>query len=417
MRRVALVSGTLATAFLLTTAACQTNTTPDPGNSGEGGLQATPEARLFAQKTNDFSFDFLKQVNEEQKKEENIFVSPLSLHTALGLLLNGAAGQTADEMKKAMHLEGVSLADANQTYEFLQKALPTADPKVTTKLANSIWYRNGFPVEPAYLDATKKTFNAQVSGENFSNPTPVINKINQWASDNTNGKIKNVIQEIKEEQVLFLLNALYFKGDWKYQFDPKSTSDSPFSLASGSEKPVKMMTMTAGLRHAFRPTYGAFELPYGDGTYSMTVLLPNENSSADALINSLNATEWADLQTAMKESKLMIGLPKFTLEYEAQLNNVLAKMGMSTAFSDRADFSGISKSQGLKVSYVKQNTFVAVDEKGTEAAAVTSIGVEVTSMGPSLFCNRPFVFLITEKGTGSVLFMGKIVNPETATQP
>ncbi|GAB3332884.1 serpin family protein [Larkinella ripae] len=415
MKKVALVSSLLATAVFLTTAGCQTANDQSP-NPGTGGLKPTAEARLFAQKTNDFSFDFLKRVNEQHKKDDNIFVSPLSLHMALGMLLNGAAGQTADEMKKAMHLDGVSLADANLTYEFLMQGLPTADPKVTTKLANSIWYRNGFSVEPSYFNATKKTFNAQISGEDFSNPTPVINKINQWASDNTNAKIKKVIQEIKDDQVLFLLNALYFKGDWKYQFDPKNTFDSPFALVSGSEKQVKMMNLNTSLRHAFRPTYGAFELPYGDGTYAMTVLLPTGSSTADAIIKNLNATEWADLQLAMKESKVAVGLPKFTMEYEATLNDALAQMGMPTAFSNGADFSGISTKQGLKVSYVKQNTFVAVDEKGTEAAAVTSIGVEVTSMPPSLICDRPFVFLITEKGTGSVLFMGKIVNPQTTLQ-
>lgn len=413
MRRIAFVSSTLATAFLLTTASCQTDKAPDPASPG---LKATPEARLFAQKTNDFSFDFLKRVNEQQRKDENIFVSPLSLHMALGMLLNGAAGQTADEMKKAMHLDGVSLADANQTYEFLMQGLPSADPKVTTKLANSIWYRNGFSIEPSYLDVTKKTFNAQISGEDFNNPAPVINKINQWASDNTNAKIKNVIQEIRGDQVLFLLNALYFKGDWQYQFEPKNTADASFRLVSGAEKPVKMMTMTANLRHAFQPTYGAFELPYGNGTYSMTVLLPNTNSSADAVIDNLNATEWADLQQAMKASKVAVGLPKFTLEYEANLNDALSQLGMPTAFTNAANFSGISTKEGLRVSYVKQNTFVAVDEKGTEAAAVTSIGVEVTSAGPALICDRPFVLLITEKETGSVLFMGKIVNPQTTLQ-
>ncbi|MFC5410934.1 serpin family protein [Larkinella bovis] len=411
MKRVTFFSCLItASVGLLPMAGCQTDTTaPNPGT---GGLKPTAQARLFAQKTNDFSFDFLKRINAQHKEDENIFVSPLSLHMALGMLLNGADGQTADEMKKAMHLDGVSLADANQTYEFLRKGLPTADPKVTTKLANSIWYRNGFSVEPSYLDVTKQTFDAQISGEDFSNPTPVINKINQWASDNTNAKIKKVITEVKDEQVLFLLNALYFKGDWKYQFDPKNTGEEPFTLVSGVDKRVPIMTMNSVIRHAFRPTYGAFELPYGDGTYAMTVLLPHSNSP-DALINSLNATEWADLQQAMRESKIAVGLPKFTLEYEANLNNVLKQMGMPSAFTDAANFSRISTRQGLKVSYVKQNTFVAVDEKGTEAAAVTSIGVEVTSLPPSLICNRPFVFLITEKGTGSVLFMGKIVNPET----
>jgi len=411
MKKVTLLSKArtvLAATALATLAACQSNS-PDPNTNK---LQSTPAARQFAQKTNNFSFDFLKRINEQEQRSENIFISPLSLHMALGMLLNGAEGQTADEIKKALQLDGVSLEEANQTYAMLINGLPGADPKVTTKLANSVWYRSNFTPEPSYLSMTKDIFKAQISGEDFSNPA-TVEKINRWASDNTNGTIKKVVTEIKPEQVLFLLNALYFKGDWQYPFNTQQTADYPFELASGQEKSVKLMSMTRNLRHTDRDKYSAFELPYGNGTYTMTVLLPKAESSVNAVINALNATEWSALQQTMSESKVNVGLPRFTLSYEATLNSTLGQLGMPTAFTDAANFAKISKTTGLKISTVKQNTFVAIDEKGTEAGAVTSIGVEVTSMPPSIICDRPFLFLITEKQTGSVLFMGKIGNPDS----
>jgi len=399
----------LSAVVALTLGSCNRDNTPQPS-----GQKFVPSAgaRQFAVKTNDFSFDFLKGVNEQQKKDENIFVSPLSLHMALGMLLNGAGGQTAEEMRKTLRLDNLSAEDANAIYKQLMEGLPQADPKVTTKLANSIFYRQGFDVEQAFIQKSQDFFKAKVSAEDFGSPTAVA-RINQWASDNTNGKIKEVIKEISRDQVMFLMNALYFKGDWKYQFDPKDTQDAPFTLVSGQKKTVKMMRQTSTLRRAYRPTYAAVELPYGDGTYSMTVLLPNEGSSADALIRSMNAGEWSQLQQGMAEGKTTVGLPKFTLEYESNLNAVLQQMGMPTAFTTQADFTGLNRAGNLRISFVKQNTFVAVDEKGTEAAAVTTIGVELTSVGPGpIVCDRPFVVLITEKQTGAVLFMGKIVDPK-----
>jgi serine protease inhibitor len=404
-RTLAIPALTLA----LTFSSCQRDNAPVPE---KGTFQPTAGARQFASKTNDFSFNFLKEVNQNQAANENIFVSPLSLHMALGMLLNGADGATAEEIKKTLKLDGVSLTEANEVWQQLLTGLPNADPKVTTTLANAIFHDNDFAAEAGFLNTNKSFFNAQISGEDFANQA-TVGKINQWASDNTNGKINKIVNQIQPNEVLFLLNALYFKGDWKYQFNAEQTQDMPFTLVEGGQKTVRMMKMNRELRRAFRPNYTAFELPYGDGTYAMTVLLPSETSSADALIKSLSASEWNQLQTEMTAGTMMIGLPKFTLEYEGNLNGVLSKLGMPTAFTDRADFSKISTKDGLTVTSVRQNTFVAVDEKGTEAAAVTGIGVGVTSAPASYFCDRPFVVAITEKQTGAVLFIGKIVNPES----
>jgi len=399
----AIAAGTL----LLATLSCTDHSTqPD---STAGGLRVSAP---FATQTTDFAFDLLKRVNEQEKREVNTFVSPLSLHIALGMLLNGANGQTAQEIQKTLKLDAQTLTEANQTYANLMENLPGIDPKVKLTLGNSVWYRNNFTVETAFQDVLRQRFKAEVTPLDFTSPT-AKDRINQWASDQTNGKIKTVIKEIKPEHVLFLLNALYFKGDWKTQFKTEKTVDMPFKLLSGGTKPVKMMRMNMPLRRIFRPTYTAFELPYANGNFAMTVLLPNANSSADALINTLNTAEWTAVQKGMTEGAIDIGLPRFTLEYEIGLNDVLSKMGMPTVFTDAANLSGINKNRGLKVDFVKQNTFVAVDEKGTEAAAVTSIGVVVTSLPASYLCDRPFVIMIHEKISGTVLFMGKIVHPQT----
>ncbi len=394
--------------LLLTALSCTKPVDNPQVDSTAGALRVSAP---FATQTTDFAFDLLKRVNE-QDKGVNTFVSPLSLHIALGMVLNGAKGQTAQEIQKTLKLDAQTLAEANQTYANLMENLPGVDPKVKLTLANSVWYRNNFTVETAFQDVLRQSFKAEVTPLDFASPT-AKDRINQWASDQTNGKIKNVIQEVKPEHVMFLLNALYFKGDWKTQFKADQTVDMPFKLGSGSTKNVKMMRMNAPLRRAFRPTYTAFELPYANGNFAMTVLLPNVNSSADALINSLNTAEWNAVQKDMTEGAMDIGLPRFTLEYEIGLNSVLAKMGMPTVFTDAADLSGINRNGALKVDFVKQNTFVAVDEKGTEAAAVTSIGVVVTSVPVAYLCDRPFLFVIHEKTSGTVLFTGKIVDPQT----
>lgn len=392
---------------LLTAVSCKNSTVTPTPDVPVGELRvSTP----FADQTTQFAFDLAKQVNTAEGQTRNVFISPLSLHIALGMILNGANGQTAQEIQKTLKLDAQTLTEANTTYQNLMENLPTVDPGVTVTLANSVWNRNTFPVETSFQDILKTTFKADVSAENFDDPA-TVGKINAWASQKTNGKIPKVIDQIQENDVMFLLNALYFKGDWKTQFDPSKTMDSPFNLASGGTTNVKMMRLENVFRQAFRSTYTAIELPYGSDKYAMTVLLPSQNTTADALINSLSSTDWAQLQKDMTAGEIDFGLPKFTLSYEIKLNNALSALGMPTAFTDRADFTKINAKGGLTLSFVKQNTFVAVDEKGTEAAAVTTGGVSTTSARVPTLCDRPFVFVIHEKTSGTVLFVGKIADP------
>ncbi|MFD2932171.1 serpin family protein [Spirosoma flavum] len=399
--------------MLLTAVSCNTSNVspmPDTGTVSELRVPAP-----FVDQTTQFAFDLVQRVNTLEGQAKNIFISPLSLHIALGMIMNGANGQTAQEIQKTLKLDAQTLTEANATYRNLITNLPAVDSKVTVTLANSVWYRNTFLVENSFQDLLKQTFNAEISAQDFNNPA-TVNTINSWASQKTNGKIPKVIDQIKPENILFLLNALYFKGDWTTQFDATKTINAPFKLVSDATTNVRMMRLNTELNRAFRPTYTAFELPYGaDKTsgpaYSMTVLLPAENTTADALINSLNSTEWTQLQKDMTKGTMDIGLPKFTLSYEVNLNNTLSAMGMPTAFTDHADFTKISTQSGLTLSFVKQNTFVAVDETGTEAAAVTTGGISTTAVQLPILCDRPFVIVIHEKSSGTVLFVGKIADP------
>ncbi|MBC8154583.1 MAG: serpin family protein [Bacteroidetes bacterium] len=406
---IAILTITITAAAMVTVASCQKtgstgSVTPQPGT----GLRISAP---FTSQTTDFAFDMFNRVNTAEGRDKNVFVSPLSLHIALGMILNGANGQTQQEIQRALKLDAQTLAEANQTYQNLMENLPGLDTRVTMGLANSVWYRSTFQVVPTFQEVLKITFKAKVSAENFGDPA-TVGKINAWASEQTKGRIPKVIDQIQPDNVLFLLNALYFKGDWQKPFDPKATQDSPFALASGQQTTVRMMRLNTVLRRAFRPTYTAVELPYGSDNYAMTALLPAPTTNADALIQSLTASEWSQAQTAMVAGKVDLGLPKFTLNYEINLNNVLAGMGMPTAFTDRADFTKINAGGEMLLSFVKQNTFVAVDEKGTEAAAVTTGAVSTVSIQEPTLFDRPFVVVIHEKTSGVVLFMGKIAHPK-----
>ncbi|AQG81495.1 serpin family protein [Spirosoma montaniterrae] len=405
-----LTTSTLLIASLLGAASCQ-NQLVGPGQPVGQVRVSAP----FASQTTDFAFDFAKQVSQREGIAKNTFVSPLSLHMALGMILNGANSQTAEEIQKTLKLDAQTLADANATYQNLMTNLPAVDPKVTLALANSVWYRNTFQVATSFQDLLRESFKAEISAQNFDDPATVGN-INGWASQKTNGKIPKVIDQISSDNVMFLMNALYFKGDWKTQFKPDETTDTPFTLASGATVNARMMRLNTKLRRAFKANYTAFELPYGSDKFAMTVLLPTPTTTADALIQSLSGNDWTQLQKDMAEGTIDIGLPKFTLNYEIKLNDALKAMGMPTAFTDRADFTKINPNGRLFLSFVKQNTFVAVDEKGTEAAAVTTGGISVTSMPASYICDRPFAFIIHEKTSGTVLFVGKIADP-TQTAP
>lgn len=369
-----------------------------------------------ASSTNEFAFSFFQTLQESADPAKNIFVSPLSLHIALGMLVNGAEGGTADEIRKVLKVEGINADKLNSAYAAYLKGLPEVDSSVDLHLANSLWYKNGIKVRQSYLNLLGTNFKAAIAAEDFSSPA-TVNKINQWASDNTNGKIPKVIESISSDQVLFLLNALYFKGDWYSKFDHKNTKEENFKQENGQTKKVQMMYGEHPAHFVQMEGVSGVRLGYGGGEFVMTLLMPDESTSLTDYLTSFNSSKWKSVQANLKKNQVFVGLPRFGLEYEVSLNTTLEKMGMPLAFSDQTDFSRMFENSMAKVSEVKQNTFLQIDEKGTEAAAVTTIGMVETSAPmpyvPRIVFDRPFIMVISDKATDSILFMGKMVNPES----
>ncbi|MCU7693410.1 serpin family protein [Haoranjiania flava] len=398
----------------LTFTGCTKST--DGGAKPDADSQAKPIEikQEVANATSSFAFDFFKTVQTEYVADDNIFLSPLSLHMALGMVVNGAGNDTKSEILKALHAENINIKDLNVAYSKLLQELPAADPKVKMTLANAIFHKTSFPFETVYLNQMKNDFNAQVTGLPFVPSDVAI--INKWANDNTNGKIPKVLQALDPHLVMILMNALYFKGDWTRKFDKKDTKDEQFTGENGARKTVKMMKQEGVFDYTENEDYQVINLPYGNQQFRATILLPKPGKSIKSIYNSLSLSGWDELQQKMRGTNTIVSLPKFKLEKDTVLNNTLKKMGMTKAFNESlADFSTMSKVKPLFIGFVKQNTFVEVNEEGTEAAAVTTTGMLSTS-APQLKtvifnCNRPFGIIISEKTSNTILFMGRIMHP------
>jgi serpin B len=357
----------------------------------------------------DFTFGLFREVNK-RKAGNNVFVSPLSAAVALAMTAQGSAGATETAMRTTLGFPNQTLAGMGDGYRGLMTLLLGLDPSVTLRSANAIWYSNILPVEPSFIDASKQLFNADVRSANFADVATTLGQINGWVSTQTNGKITKVLDAIEADQRMFLLNALYFKGAWRDKFDARLTAPATFTNAGGSAKQVPTMHRDGSLKWMRGDGYQAVDLPYGNGAFSMTVLLPDAGRTADALATSLDAAGWATLVAALHPAPVNLSLPKFTLTYDDEWTDVLTTLGMGVAFTDRADFTRISRQGGLQIAFVKQNTFVDVNEEGTEAAAVTTVGIVVTSapVAQVMRVDRPFVFAIRERLSGAVLFVGKV---------
>jgi len=332
----------------------------------------------------------------------------------LGMLLNGAEKETAQEIQKALKMDDVALSELNAAYKILINDLPVADSKVSLGLANSVWYRSDFTVENNFQSVLKSAFESEITGLPFDDAAKDC--INKWASDKTNGRIKKVLDQISPNHVMFLLNALYFKGDWKFKFDPKKTENTPFKLENGQSKNVKMMFASSDFKTGSGGNYDAIQLPYANGQFNMTLLVPKGQNTVDDVLRGVTGDGWSQLNSKMTERGVTVGLPKFTLGYSGQLKATLKKMGIQRAFDESAQLGNINKTARLYVDFVKQDAFLGIDEQGTEAAAVTTIGVGLTSAGsepPRFICDRPFGLIISENTSNTILFMGRIKNPES----
>lgn len=352
---------------------------------------------------------FREIVNDDEEHDKNIFISPLSVAMNLAMVYNGAAGSTEDAMQQTLELTEMTIDEVNEAYCGLIDVLPEIDSKVDFRIANSIWYRQDRGLEQEFLNICATYFKAMVSGLDFNDPASV-DIINDWVSENTNGKITEIIDSINPLDVMFLINAIYFKGDWTYKFDKDETEDDYFTLPDGSQKQCKMMKQEGAFQYFETNELQAIDLPYGDEYFRMTIFLPMPEKHIDSVIADFSEENWELWLGSFQEEELRLQLPKFTIEYGKDLEDILAALGMGIAFTESADFTNMRASGGLSISKVKHKTYIQVDEEGTEAAAATS--TTMTESGPPLMrVDRPFFFVIWDNHSQVILFIGKIVEP------
>lgn len=377
-------------------------------------LTSSEEALITSGNT--FSFNiFQKIVADEQEK--NVFISPLSISMALGMTLNGAGGETKAGIKQTLGMSEMDLQAINRSYQSFITLLSELDSKVEMDIGNSVWGGKGFSINQSFKDTLKTYFDARADELDFSKPS-AVDVINGWVNDQTKGRIEKIMDgSIPSDIVLYLINTVYFKGNWLAQFDSDDTKPEDFYLEDGSIVQVDMMSRGELSLAEFRSDKVEMaEIAFGDSLYQMMILMPADTLTpidkfVQRSLTASNLETWID---QLKPREMILKLPKFESSYKKKLNDILADMGMEEAFSEsHADFSNINPDVALFISEVIHKANISVNEEGSEAAAVTSVGFGTTSASgpPAFIVNRPFVYLIRERISGTLLFAGMMKNP------
>ena len=382
---------------------------------GFGLHAASPDdQQKLASANADFAFRLLRQLAKDQPGT-NIFISPYSASTVLQMACNGARGQTKTEMQQVLGTTDLADEAVNAAHKDCDRSINSQGTNVSLSFANAIWYRKGVPVKPEFLSCNQQFFGATVDALDFNDPRS-IGLMNAWASEQTCGRINRIVGGPIDPLIdLFLANAVYFKGKWAEPFDVKSTKDRVFYLPAGRQKRVPMMEQTRKFAYRRENGYQAVRLSYQGWDLAMYVFLPDAGSSPERLINIENGNSWQwFIAPGFSDRKGTLVLPRFKLAYSVELKQPLKAMGMEAAFG-KADFSGIAD-RGLVVSAVRQKAFVEVNEEGTEAAAVTMMAmtnsIEMNPPKPfQMIVDRPFLFLIEDQQTKTILFMGMVFDP------
>ena len=369
----------------------------------------------LVEKTNDFGFNLYKNLAREN---ENIMISPVSVSLAMAMVYNGANGATREDMARALNVQGLELDRLNKNNLALLYYLTSADPELTLNIANSIWMLEDFKFSEAFVATVKNDYQAEAKKLDFADPKSA-DVINKWVNDKTRGTIDQIVTPpIDSQTIMFLINAVYFKGSWTSPFETELTSEQAFNLVDGQTVTVPTMYQSGSFDYLKTSGFQALRLPYGeDEQMAMVLFLPDQNTSLSEFQNQLNQDNWSNWQAHFEAKAGTLMLPKFTMEYEKSLNQVLAELGMGIAFEPgKADFSGLAAAAAddIYISNVKHKTFIEVDETGTEAAAVTSVEVGTTSMPAydfELNFDRPFFYAIEDSETGAIVFMGAVLDP------
>jgi serine protease inhibitor len=361
--------------------------------------------------SNAFGFGLMREVLTASGPGENVVISPFSASMALGMVLNGTAGPTESGIRSTLGWDAASATPAiNGAYRDLNRLIGTLDSSVTLTSANAIWYRQGFAVEPAFLQTARDFFSATVQSADFTAPG-TLTAINDWASRNTNGRIPRVLDRIEGDEMMFLLNALYFKGTWRTRFEARDTRPRTFTTASGQAVQLPFMHRTVGTSRLFYGTdFSMLELPYGNGAYVMDLVVPRDGLSLADLAGRLAGQGLATAVQGLRDrEEVPLAVPRFRITSTLQLKQPLSTLGMGQAFDcTRADFTRLTSARNTCISFVKQDAMIDVNEEGTEAAAVTSIGIRTVSVPAEFAVDRPFLFLIRERLSNTTYFMGAV---------
>lgn len=403
-----------ALSLLSILAACQNDENPSkPEPKPRKDISLTRVEQSLLDANTDFAFRFFSQVCNTEDEKPNVFVSPLSASLCLSMITNGASGNTLTEMQDVLGFpaSSFSLDDLNNYNQKLTTALLDLDNTTQLGIANSIWVKQGFKVYDSFVNVNKQMYDAQVQELDFTSPT-AKDVINRWCAEQTNDCIKEVITEIPANARMYLLNALYFKGIWASQFEKSATRQENFTNSDGTQQKVNMMNQTEMFNYTKNSTFSIAELPYGNEAFSMVILLPSGGKTLDESLSELTSENWKEWNSNMAGKQLQVKLPRFKVEYDKTLIDDMIAMGMKDAFDgNKADFSKMSAAE-LYVGVLQQFTYINVDEEGTEAAAVTVGGMLDSAVGLPVtipfYVDSPFAFMIKEKSTGAILFMGKV---------
>ena len=396
--------------LLLALGGCQKDPLPNNGPDKEfSPIVLTKAEEDINAGVNEFGLKLYRSLYNKDK----VFISPLSVSLALSMTAYGARGTTEQEMIATLGFGNATRDQVGGYYKKMVPALVEADNRTTLEIANSVWVKDVISLRQDFSNGVKDYFSTEIFSRNFSSSS-LIAEINKWCSDKTHGLIKKAADNLDPDTVMALVNALYFNGKWSNEFG--KASEGQFTALNSSTVPSKMMSRTGSYKYAAADGYRMVSIPYGNGAFVMDLILPSANG-ADAFDKAVKGLTWnvySSLINNAHSAEVCVTMPVFKMEYDAELQDILAAMGMPSAFGGSANFSGITDDAALCISQVIHKTLVDVDEKGTEAAAVTVVGLIKTSAEPEntiyFTADRPFIFAIRETSTNSLLFIGNKVN-------
>lgn len=375
-------------------------------------INLTSNQIALIESENSFAFDIFEKTYQNAASSKNIIVSPLSISYALSMTLNGATGATREAMLEALRVNGITPEIINSSYKSLSEALLSVDKRVNISIANSVWTENNFVVKKPFTDILTKYYSAEARSFDIDDPL-VPKQINTWIEGKTNGLIKDMVDKLNDNTVMLLINAIYFKGIWNSKFDKANTVSRSFYKSDGTTIEVPMMKQKADFKVYSGVNFVLAEFPYGQGNFVMDVFLPNENNGLNSVASSLTDDNFRKWIAGLAKRETDLSFPRFKNSYKKELKSILSDMGMGLAFTDGADFSNISD-RNLLINDVTHQAFIETNEEGTEAAAATIVDIGVTSMPPAPFIlniDHPFIYIIRETTTNTILFMGKVADP------